>query len=284
MPEVVTNKKKNPDPEPEMEMSFWDHLEALRGHLFRSAIAIIVLAIIAFLNREFIFDKLILAPKNTDFISNRLLCQLGKWANVPSLCMENFDLKIINYNISGQFTTHMYISFFAGMIVAAPYVIWEIWRFIKPALYEKERRHSTGAVLSMSLLFILGILFSYFVIVPLTLSFFGTYQVSNAVNNQFALSSYISTVVSVTFSLGVVFELPVFVYFLTKVGIITPEFLKRNRKYTLVILLIVAAVITPPDIISQILVTIPLYGLYELSILVSQRISKKAVLVQENNL
>ncbi|MBK6345637.1 MAG: twin-arginine translocase subunit TatC [Bacteroidales bacterium] len=275
MSETVTNKKRNPVPDPEVEMSFWDHLDALRGHLFRSAIAIIVLAIAAFLNREFIFDKLILAPKNADFITNRILCHIGKWANVPSLCMESLDLKIINYNISGQFTTHMYISFFAGMIVAAPYVIWEIWRFIKPALYEKEQKHSRGAVLSMSLLFILGILFSYFLIVPLTLSFFGTYQVSESVNNQFALSSYISTVVSVTFSLGVVFELPVFVYFLTRVGIITPEFLKRNRKYTLVILLIIAAIITPPDIISQILVTIPLYGLYELSIFVSQRISRK---------
>ena len=275
MSETVTNKKRNPVPDPEVEMSFWDHLDALRGHLFRSAIAIIVLAIAAFLNREFIFDKLILAPKNADFITNRILCHIGKWANVPSLCMESLDLKIINYNISGQFTTHMYISFFAGMIVAAPYVIWEIWRFIKPALYEKEQKHSRGAVLSMSLLFILGILFSYFLIVPLTLSFFGTYQVSESVNNQFALSSYISTVVSVTFSLGVVFELPVFVYFLTRVGIITPEFLKRNRKYTLVILLIIAAIITPPDIISQILVTIPLYGLYELSIFVSQRISGK---------
>jgi len=275
MPEKVTNKKNNPVPDPDVEMSFWDHLDALRGHLFRSAIAIVAMAIVAFLNREFIFDRLILAPKNADFITNRVLCIIGKWANVPSLCMESLDLKIINYNISGQFTTHMYISFFAGMIVAAPYVIWEIWRFIKPALYEKEQKHSRGAVLSMSVLFILGILFSYFLIVPLTLSFFGTYQVSESVNNQFALSSYISTVVSVTFSLGVVFELPVFVYFLTRVGIITPEFLKRNRKYTLVILLTIAAIITPPDIISQILVTIPLYGLYELSILVSQRISKK---------
>jgi len=275
MPEKVTNKKNNPVPDPDVEMSFWDHLDALRGHLFRSAIAIVVMAVVAFLNRELIFDRLILAPKNADFITNRVLCMIGKWANVPSLCMESLDLKIINYNISGQFTTHMYISFFAGMIVAAPYVIWEIWRFIKPALYEKEQKHSKGAVLSMSVLFILGVLFSYFLIVPLTLSFFGTYQVSESVNNQFALSSYISTVVSVTFSLGVVFELPVFVYFLTRVGIITPEFLKRNRKYTLVILLTIAAIITPPDIISQILVTIPLYGLYELSILVSQRISKK---------
>jgi sec-independent protein translocase protein TatC len=200
---------------------------------------------------------------------------MGEWMAVPSLCPGNLDLKIININLSGQFTTHMYISFFAGMVVAAPYIIWEIWRFIRPALYEKERKHSSGAVISMSLLFILGVLFSYFVIVPLTLNFFGTYQVSEAVNNQIALSSYISTVVSVTFSLGVVFELPVFVFFLTKVGIITPEFLKRNRKYTLVVLLILAAIITPPDIISQILVAIPLYLLYELSILVSQRIYKR---------
>ncbi|NTW26014.1 MAG: twin-arginine translocase subunit TatC [Lentimicrobium sp.] len=275
MPEVVTNKKKITAPDPEVEMSFWDHLDALRGHLFRSAIAIVVVAIVAFINREFIFDQLILAPKDPDFITNRLLCQLGVWANIPSLCLGNFDLKIININLSGQFTTHMYISFFAGLIVAAPYVIWEIWRFIKPALYDKERKNSRGAVLSMSLLFILGVLFSYFLIVPLTLSFFGTYQVSESVSNQISLASYISTVVSVTFSLGVVFELPVFVFFLTKVGIITPEFLKRNRKYTLVILLTIAAIITPPDIISQILVTIPLYGLYELSILVSQRISRQ---------
>lgn len=277
MPEVVTNKKKNPAPEPDVEMSFWDHLDALRGHMFRSVIAVFVLAIVAFLNRAFIFDQIILAPKEPDFITNQILCRLGEYLNVPSLCLGNLKLQIININLSGQFTTHMYISMFAGLIVAAPYVIWEIWRFIKPALYDKERRYSSGAVWSMSFLFILGVLFSYYLIVPLTLSFFGTYQVSESVNNQIALSSYISTVVSVTFAMGVVFELPVFVYFLTRVGIITPEFLKRNRKYTMVILLIIAAVITPPDVISQILVTIPLYGLYEISILVSERISRRAV-------
>lgn len=276
MPEVVTNKKINPAPDPELEMSFWDHLDALRGHMFRSAVAILVMSIVAFMNRKFIFDEVILAPKEPDFISNRLLCSLGEWSGIPSLCLGNFKLLIININLAGQFTTHMYISMFAGLIVAAPYVIWEIWRFIKPALYDKERRYSSGAVWSMSLLFMLGVLFSYYLIVPLTLSFFGTYQVSESINNQIALSSYISTVVSVTFSMGVVFELPVFVYFLTKVGIITPEFLKRNRKYTLIILLTIAAIITPPDVISQILVTIPLYGLYELSILVSQRIYRRA--------
>lgn len=275
MPEPVSSKKKAADPEPAEEMSFWGHLDALRGHLFRSALAIIVLGIVAFINREFIFDTLILAPKEPEFITNRLLCKLATWANVPSLCLGNLNLQIININLSGQFTTHMYISMFAGLIAAAPYVIWEIWRFIKPALYENERRHSRGAVWIMSLLFILGILFSYYLIVPLTLNFFGTYQVSDSINNQIALSSYISTVVSVTFSLGVVFELPVFVYFLTKVGIITPEFLARNRKYMLVILLTISAIITPPDIISQILVCIPLYGLYELSILTARRVARK---------
>mgnify|MGYP001354291288 CR=1 FL=1 len=275
MAEILTNKKKHLAPDPEKEMSFWDHLDALRGHVFRSAIAIVAMGVLAFVNREIIFDQIILAPKDSDFITNQLLCRLGNLLRIPSLCLGDMELNIININISGQFTTHIYISFFAGMVVAAPYVIWEIWRFIKPALYETERKHSSGAVWSMSLLFILGVLFSYYLIVPLTLSFFGSYQVSNSISNQISLASYISTVVSVTFSLGVVFELPVFVYFLTKVGIITPEFLKRNRKYTLVILLIIAAVITPPDIVSQILVTIPLYGLYELSILVSQRIAKR---------
>jgi sec-independent protein translocase protein TatC len=274
MPETITNKKIKAATEPAEEMSFWGHLDALRGHLFRSAIAIVVLAIVAFLNREFIFDSIILAPKNPDFITNRLLCQLGEWANIPALCLGNIELKIININLSGQFTTHMYISMFAGLIVAAPYVIWEIWRFIRPALYDNERRHSRGAVIIMSLLFLLGVLFSYYLIVPLTLNFFGTYQVSDSVNNQIALSSYISTVVSVTFSLGVVFELPVFIYFLAKVGIITDTFLKKNRKYMLVILLIISAIITPPDIISQILVCIPLYGLYELSIIVARRAGK----------
>ncbi|KAF0203098.1 MAG: sec-independent protein translocase protein [Bacteroidetes bacterium] len=274
MPETITSKKIKPATEPAEEMSFWGHLDALRGHLFRSAIAIVVVAIVAFLNREFIFDSIILAPKNPDFITNRLLCQLGEWANIPALCLGNIELKIININLSGQFTTHMYISMFAGLIIAAPYVIWEIWRFIKPALYDNERRHSRGAVIVMSLLFLLGVLFSYYLIVPLTLNFFGTYQVSDSVNNQIALSSYISTVVSVTFSLGVVFELPVFIYFLAKVGIITESFLKKNRKYMLVILLIISAIITPPDILSQILVCIPLYGLYELSIIVARRAGK----------
>ncbi len=257
----------------EGEMSFWGHLDALRGHLFRSAAAIILLGIIAFINREIIFDRLILAPGQSGFITNRLLCSLGQKLNLPSLCLGDVNLSIININLSGQFITHMYISIAAGLIVSSPYIIWEIWRFIKPALYENERKYTRGAVLIISLLFILGVLFSYFLIVPLTLNFFGNYQVSETVTNQIALSSYISTVVSVTFSMGVVFELPVFVYFLARVGLLTPDFMARNRKVTLVILLTIAAIITPPDVISQILVTIPLYGLYELGIVIARRVS-----------
>ncbi|MBW6489988.1 MAG: twin-arginine translocase subunit TatC [Lentimicrobium sp.] len=281
MPETVTSKKKKPAAEPAVEMSFWGHLDALRGHLFRSVIAIVLLAIVAFVNREFIFDSIILAPKNPDFITNKLLCRLGEWLGIPALCLGNMELQIININLSGQFTTHMYISMFGGLIVAAPYVIYEIWRFIRPALYDNERRHSRGAVIVMSLLFILGVLFSYYLIVPLTLNFFGTYQVSQSINNQIALTSYISTVVSVTFALGVVFELPVFVYFLAKVGIITDSFLKKNRKYMLIVLLTISAIITPPDVISQILVCIPLYGLYELSIVVARHAGIKKEISEE---
>ena len=270
------SKKNSPKQEEQAgEMSFWGHLDALRGTLFRSAIAIVVLGIVAFINREFIFDSIILAPKEPDFFTNRMLCRLGDWIHIPALCLGNMKLEIININLSGQFTTHMYISMFAGLIVAAPYIIWEIWRFIRPALYENERRHSRGAVIVMSLLFLLGVLFSYYLIVPLTLNFFGTYQVSESVNNQIALTSYISTVVSVTFALGLVFELPVFIYFLAKVGIITDTFLRKNRKYMLVILLTISAIITPPDVISQILVCIPLYGLYELSIVVAKNAGKE---------
>jgi sec-independent protein translocase protein TatC len=169
----------------------------------------------------------------------------------------------------------MYISTVAGFIVAFPYILYEIWSFVKPALYDKEQKYSKGAVFISSLLFLLGVLFSYFLIVPLTVNFLGNYQVSEAVLNQVSLKSYINTVVSVTFAVGVVFELPILVYFLTKIGVITPDFLTKNRKYMFVVLLILSAIITPPDMFSQIMVVIPLAGLYEVSIKVSKRVYRK---------
>lgn len=259
----------------ENEMSFWEHLEELRWHILRSVIAVLVLSIIAFLNRHFVFDYLILSPSKADFFTNRMLCKVGELLHIEAICMDQLNLQIININMSGQFLTHMYISFITGLIVAFPFVLNEFWRFIRPALHQDEAKYSGGAVFISSLLFFLGVLFSYFLIVPLTINFLGTYQVSETVANQISLQSYISTVISVIFAVGLVFELPILIYFLTKVGLITPGFMRKNRKYTLVILLAVSAIITPPDVFSQILVCIPLMGLYELSILVSDRIYKK---------
>lgn len=275
MAEVVSNKDKKKKVKDQKEMSFWEHLEELRWHLVRSVAAVLIIAVVAFLNRHLVFDEIILAPKDSEFITNRLLCRLSEVLNVKALCLDNLSLSIINIRMSGQFLTHMYVSVIAGIILAFPYIIWEVWRFVRPALYPREKKHSRGAVLVSSLLFLLGVFFSYFLIVPLTLHFLGTYQVSGNVENTISLSSYISTVVSVTFAVGIVFELPILVFFLTRIGILTPDFMKKNRKYMIVILLLLSAIITPPDIFSQIMVVIPLMALYELSISISKRVYKK---------
>jgi sec-independent protein translocase protein TatC len=266
------------------ELTFWEHLEELRWHLVRSIAAVIILAVIAFLSKDFIFNNIILAPKSSEFITNRMLCEFGRflsnlWSviSASAFCISDFDLKIINIKLAGQFLTHFYISIFAGIIISVPYIIWEIWRFIKPALYDNEQKHTRGAVFWSSFLFLSGVLFSYYLIVPLAILFLGSYNVSDNVENQIALSSYISTVVTLSFAVGLVFELPIFVYFFTKVGLITPAFLRKNRRGMIVIVLILAAIITPADVFSQILVAIPLVGLYEISILVSDRIYRKRV-------
>ena len=274
MTEVNSTKKKS-SPSPEKEMSFWEHLEELRWHLVRAVIVLLILAISAFVMREFLFDVIILAPKNPDFISYRALCALGKLVSTDALCIGAEPLQIINIQMSGQFMVHLYISMMTALVVAFPYLLWEIWSFIRPALLPKEKKYSRGLVVYSTILFVIGMMFSYFLIVPLTINFFSTYQVSETVQNSITLNSYISTVVSLTLATGLLFELPIVIFFLTKIGLITPAFMKKNRKYVLVILLIIAAIITPPDIFSQILVTIPLMLLYELSIFISARVVKK---------
>jgi sec-independent protein translocase protein TatC len=256
-------------------MTFWDHLTELRKRLIRVVLAWLVMTVVAFVNSRFIFDTILLAPKDTNFITYKWLCRLGEILHVDSLCLPPMSLSIVNLNLSGQFMTDMTVSMFAGLILAFPIIIFQLWQFVMPALYVTERRYARQAVFIMSLLFIIGVLFSYYLMVPWTLNFLGTYQVSSLVANQISLSSYISTVTTTILSVGVVFELPVVVYVLSKIGIVTPAFLKKNRKYAFVIILIVAAIITPPDVFSQIMVTIPLYSLYEISILVSKRVSPK---------
>lgn len=256
-------------------MSFWGHLEELRGHLIRSAIAIFFGAIAAFLAKDIIFSKVILAPKETYFLTNRVFCWVSERLSLPNLCINKNPVKIINIDMAGQFTTHIYTSLIVGLVIAIPYVIWEIWQFIKPGLEPRERANSTGAVLVTSGLFLTGVTFAYFLIVPLSINFLGSYQVSSLVENQIALRSYISTVITITLATGIVFELPIFVYFLSKTGLLTPDFMKKYRKLAFVIILTLSAIITPPDIFSQIMVAIPLFFLYEISIGISKRVNAR---------
>ena len=263
-------KKKN-----EAEMSFLDHLEELRWHIIRSALAVLVFAIVAFILKGFIFDQVILRPRMPEFWTNRMLAKLGELVGTDALKINQQPLKLIAIKMSDQFMMHVMTSIIAGIILASPFIIFEFWRFIKPALYEKEKKHATGAVFYTSVLFMMGVLFGYFLIVPLSIQFLGTYSVSADVTNQINTRSYIGTVTSISLAAGVVFLLPIFAYFLSKVGILTPQFMKTYRKHAYVLMLLLSAIITPPDIFSQIMVCVPLIVLYEVGILISRRVVKK---------
>ena len=262
----------------ENEMSFLDHLETLRWHLMRSVSAIFVFGIVFFVLKDFVFDVLILAPSKPEFPTNRFLCFLSQQLEIPGLCINQLPLRLQNISMSGQFTTHVTISFVLGAIVAFPYIFWEFWRFVRPALYPHEIRNARGAIWAASLLFLVGILFAYFLILPLSIDFLGSYQVSSQVDNIVNLNSYISTVTSILLSGGVVFELPVFIYFLSKVGIVSSAFLRKYRRHAILIIVIFAAIITPPDVVSQIMVALPLLVLYDFSITLAKRIEKSKAL------
>ena len=257
------------------EMSFLDHLEIFRWHLIRSAIAVLFFAIIAFIFKDIVFDVILLGPKDPNFPTYKALCAISQYLGLEdALCLKESPFTLMNITMSGQFSSHVTTSIFAGFIVAFPYVFWEFWRFIRPALHVNESTMARGIVFFSSVLFLLGVLFGYYVIAPLSVNFLGSYQVSDTVANQITLSSFISTVTTVSFANGIIFELPILVYFLTKIGLLTPEFMRVYRKHAIVVILILAAVITPPDVTSQILVSLPLIVLYEISIKISARVIK----------
>lgn len=262
----------------EKEMSFLSHLEELRWHLVRSVIAILALAIVAFNFPGILFHDIILGPSRESFISYKLLCELGNFLHLPGLCLKQSQLvEFQNTQMAGQLTYHIWASLIAGFILSFPYVAWEMWRFIKPALYQKEKKNITGLVIFVSLLFFLGVSFSYFVIVPLTVNFLLTYNVmGDTVKNNPLISSYFSTVLNLVLGTGIIFQMPILIYFLAKIGIVSPSFLKRYRKHSIVLIMIVAAIITPPDVVSQILVALPLLVLYEISIVIAKRVYKEA--------
>jgi sec-independent protein translocase protein TatC len=256
-------------------MSFLEHLEELRWHIIRSVSAIVIFAVVAFIFKDLIFDKIILNPRTPEFWTNRMFARLADAVGTEALKINQKPLELISIKIAGQFMTHIWTSIIAGFIIASPVVFYEFWRFIKPALYENEKKYATGAVVFTTILFMLGVVFGYFLIVPLSIHFLGTYNVSGDVTNQINLNSYIGSVTSIILASGVVFLLPIFSYFLSKVGLVTPQFMRTYRKHAYVLMLLLAAIITPPDVFSQIMVAIPLVILYEVSILIAKHVTKE---------
>ncbi len=268
--EVVVSSSEN-------EMSFIDHLEELRWHLIRSVASILVFAIAAFVSKDFIFHDLILGPSRADFFTYRKLCELGTYLGRSGLCIDKISFTLQSREMSSQFTTHMTVSAIIGLVLAFPYTFWEIWRFIKPGLYEREQKNSRGAVFFVSLLFFSGTLFGYFIAAPLSINFLASYQVDPSILNEFDLASYISTLTTMTFSCALMFELPMIVFFLAKAGLVSPEIMKLYRRHAIVVILIIAALISPPDVMSMMLIAIPLLILYEVSIYIAKAVRKKDI-------
>ncbi|MFP2995896.1 twin-arginine translocase subunit TatC [Spongiivirga sp. MCCC 1A20706] len=257
------------------EMSFLEHLEQLRWHLIRATAAILIGGTVAFLAKSIIFDVILFGPRDVNFPTFRILCNISKAIGLDqAFCLDEIPYTLQSRKVAGQFSAHMWTSITAGLIVAFPYVIYEFWKFISPGLYENERKNAGGFIWISSLLFFMGVLFGYYVVTPLSLNFLGSYQVSADVMNEFDLDSYIGIVRASVLASGVIFELPIVIYFLTKIGLVTPDFLRKYRKISLVVVLILSAIITPPDIASQIIVAIPVLILYEISIIISKRVIK----------
>lgn len=258
------------------EMSFLDHLEELRWHLIRSVLAIVIVATAAFIFKDFIFDVLLFGPKNKDFVTYRWFCSLSQnLGQGSSFCIEELPFRIQSRTMAGQFSAHLWTSVLAGFIVSFPYIIFEFWKFISPGLYEKERKNARGFIFIASLLFFIGVFFGYYIVTPLSINFLGNYSVSSEIFNDFDLSSYIGLLRASVLASGIIFELPIIIYFLTRVGIVTPEFLRKNRKISLVLVLSLSAIITPPDIASQIIVSIPILILYEVSIMIAKIVTRR---------
>lgn len=258
------------------EMSFLDHLEDLRWHLIRATSAIVIAGSIAFFFKKFIFDVVLFGPMNMSFPTYRWLCNISTFFNIKdtTFCADAFPFIIQNRVVAGQFSAHIWTSITAGFVIAFPYVLYQLWKFISPGLLVDERRYSRGFIVIASFLFFVGILFGYYIMTPLSINFLANYNISNNISNEFDLSSYIGLLKSAVLASGFIFELPIVIYFLTKIGLVTPQFLIKYRKYALVIVLILAAIITPPDVTSQIIVAIPILILYQVSIYISKIVVK----------
>lgn len=273
---MALDQPGEPEPIGEKEMSFLDHLEELRWHVIRAVSAILIFTIVGFVYVKWIFNNIILAPAKSDFWTWRVLCKLGHAIDkVELLCIQDIPLELQSRFMTGQFTITIIAGLVIGLVLAFPYVVWEIWRFIKPGLHFRERKNSSGAVFAVSSLFAAGVSFGYFIIAPLMVYVMVNYRISDLIVNQFDITSYVSTFLALVLGSGLLFQLPVVIYFLSRMGIVTPAFLRKYRKHSIVVILIISAIITPPDPLSQILISIPLYLLFEISILISAYVERK---------
>ena len=257
------------------EMSFLQHLEELRWILVRSSAAVVIMAIIAYFFADFIFNELIFGPTDPNFITYQFFCDASHYLGfADSICITELNFIIQNTEMEGQVNIFVWVCITAGFILAFPYILWQFWKFISPALYEKERKNAKLFIFIASVLFFLGVTFGYLVIVPMSVNFLATFSISNVVKNQFSIASYVSMVKTAVIASGLFFELPVIIYFLAKLGLVTADFLRKYRKYAVVIVLIVAAIITPPDVVSQTTVAIPMLIIYEASIFIAAIVVK----------
>ncbi|CAM3113205.1 twin-arginine translocase subunit TatC [Flavobacterium frigoris] len=257
------------------EMSFLDHLEDLRWLLVRSTIAIIIMAFATYFFSDYLFDTIIFGPTRPSFFTYHFFCDLSHSLGfADSICITEMPFIIQNTEMEGQVNVFIWVCILAGFILSFPYILWEIWKFISPALYVNEKKNAKAFIFFSSLLFFIGVLFGYFVVIPMSVNFVATFTVSPVVLNQFTLDSYIGMVKTSVLASGLFFELPIIIYFLTKLGLVSPEFLRTYRKYAIVLVLIIAAIVTPPDVVSQTIVAIPMLLIYEASIFISVFVSK----------
>jgi sec-independent protein translocase protein TatC len=258
------------------DMSFLDHLEELRWHIVRAVVGILILSIAAFCFKSLVFDTIVFGPKHIDFITYRGLCYLGKLLNSEAtLCLAEIPIKITNIDMAGQFVMHMKISFIMGLVFGFPYVFWEIWRFIVPALKPTESRYTGVILFFVIFLFYLGVSFGYFILTPFSINFLATYSISEDIENAITLNSYISTITMMVLASGVVFEMPILIYFLAKTGVVSPKMMSTYRRHAIIVILFIAAIITPPDVVSQVITAIPIYILYEIGIFIAKRVYKE---------
>jgi sec-independent protein translocase protein TatC len=267
---------KRGDDDQRAEMSFIEHLDVLRGHLLRSVIAIVVGAIVVGIFNKFFVKDVLLGPTHADFITYGWLCKLGKLIHLGgSLCMTGAGVKMQSTAVATQFSMWITVVLVGGIIIAFPYIFWEFWKFIKPALTQKELSKTRGVIFWVSLLFFTGVAFGYFVIAPYTLNFFANFQLDENIENRWTIASYIDTMIPLILGSGLAFQLPLVIFFLSKVGVVTATYLKKIRKYSIVVILVIAAIITPgPDVVSQMTVAIPLLILYEVGIVLARRVEK----------